>query len=73
MDPNKNNLNASPCINCGGINTDTIPKRKAGCVAIAWCIFVGLLTGGNVCCFIPLATDGCKDIEMTCGGCGRVK
>lgn len=50
----------SICSTCGK-NTDNIPRKKIGCVAIAWCLCLLFTVGSFGLCFIPLCSDGCKD------------
>ena len=55
-----NNNSGSPCMTCGR-DTDAVPRKKIGGVAIAWCICLCLTVGGYGLCLIPLCTDSCKD------------
>lgn len=50
----------SPCPTCGK-NTDNIPRKKIGCVAIAWCLCLLFTVGSFGLCLIPFCSDGCKD------------
>ena len=67
---NNNDSSGSPCQTCAK-DTGNIPRKKIGCVAIAWC-----------CCLLPTAvgwlyplccTDSCKDTELICVKCQMVK
>lgn len=69
---NNNNSSGSPCGICGK-DTDSIPRKKLGCVAWAWCVCLLLTVGGYGLCFIPLCTDSCKDTELVCIKCQSVK
>ena len=70
---NQNNNNSgSPCGVCGGA-TDSIPRKKIGGVAIAWCICLALTVGAYGLCLIPLCSDNCKDTELVCIKCQTVK
>lgn len=62
----------SPCQTCGK-NTDNIPRKKVGCVAIAWCLCLLFTVGSFGLCFIPLCSDGCKDTELICVKCQNIK
>ena len=64
------NNNGSPCQFCA-TNTGQIVRKKIGCTAIAWGIFLLWLTG--VLCCIPCCMDGCKDTELICIKCQQVK
>ncbi len=68
---NNNNSggHGSPCISCGK-DTDNMPRKKIGCVAILWCL---CLLGSGFCWLYPLCTDGCKDTELVCVRCQTVK
>ena len=67
-----NNSNGTPCGTCGK-ETGNIPRKKVGCVAIAWCLCLLFTVGGYGLCFIPLCNDSCKDTELVCVGCHTVK
>ena len=69
---NQNNNNSgggSPCPSCAR-DTDNMPRKKIGCVAILWCL---CLMGTAFCWLYPLCTDGCKDTELVCVRCQTVK
>jgi hypothetical protein len=68
---NGNNNHGSPCPVCQH-DTDHIPRKKIGGVAIAWCICL-LFFGFYGPCLIPLCTDRCKDTEIVCIKCQQVK
>lgn len=65
-----NNNDGSPCQFCG-TNTPQIARRKVGCVAILWGLFL-LWTTGFLCC-LPCCMDQCKDTEIVCTKCQQVK
>jgi hypothetical protein len=69
---NNNNSSGSPCGICGK-DTDSVPRKKLGCVAWAWCICLLLTFGGYGLCLIPLCSDSCKDTELVCIKCQSVK
>lgn len=56
----QNNSSGSPCGICGK-DTDSIPRKKLGCVAWAWCICLLFTVGAYGLCLIPLCSDSCKD------------
>lgn len=62
----------SPCPTCGK-NTDNIPRKKIGCVAIAWCLCLLFTVGSFGLCLIPFCSDGCKDTELMCVKCQNIK
>ena len=69
---NNNNSNGTPCMTCGK-DTDSIPRKKIGGVAIAWCICLCLTVGSYGLCLIPLCSDNCKDTQLICVKCQTVK
>lgn len=69
---NNNNGTGSPCPTCQH-DTSSIPRKKIGGVAIAWCICLLLTAGGWGLCIYPLCTDSCKDTELVCIKCQTVK
>ena len=62
----------SPCPTCGK-STDNIPRKKIGCVAIAWCLCLLFTVGSFGLCLIPFCSDGCKDTELICVKCQNIK
>ena len=44
---NNNNSGGSPCRTCGK-DTDNLPRKKVGCVAIAWCLCLLLTVGAYI-------------------------
>ena len=69
---NNNNSSGTHCPICGS-ETGNLPRKKVGCVAIAWCLCLLFTVGGYGLCFIPFCTDGCKDTELVCVKCSTVK
>jgi len=69
---NNNNSSGTPCPVCGH-ETGSMPRKKIGCVAIAWCLCLLFTIGGYGLCFIPFCTDSCKDTELVCIKCQTVK
>lgn len=69
---NNNNNSGSPCPTCQH-STDSIPRKKIGGVAIAWCICLLFTVGAYGLCLIPLCSDNCKDTELVCIKCQQVK
>lgn len=67
-----NNTSGSPCPVCGK-DTESMPRKKIGCVAIAWCICLLFTVGGYGLCFIPFCSDSCKDTELICVRCQTIK
>jgi hypothetical protein len=67
---NQGGGDGSPCPTCGK-DTGNIPRKKIGCVAIAWCLCLFFFTGSFWC--YPLCSDGCKDTELVCVKCQQVK
>eukprot|EP00919_Chromeraceae_sp_WS-2016_P052641 GHVR01124965.1.p1 GENE.GHVR01124965.1~~GHVR01124965.1.p1 ORF type:complete len:122 (+),score=14.47 GHVR01124965.1:389-754(+) len=65
-----NNDSGTPCPFCG-TDTDHIPRKKIGCVTIAWACCLFYFTG-FLCC-IPCCMDGCKDTELVCIKCHQPK
>lgn len=62
----------SPCPTCQHA-TDSIPRKKIGGVAIAWCICLLFTVGAYGLCLIPLCSDNCKDTQLVCIKCQQVK
>lgn len=62
----------SPCVTCG-IDTDVVPRKKIGCVAIAWFICLLFFCAELCLCVLPLATDKCKYTELICVKCQTIK
>lgn len=46
-------------------------RKKVGCVTMAWCCFLFMITG--VCFWVPFCVDSCKDTECVCHSCGLIK
>lgn len=67
-----NNSGGSPCRTCGK-DTDNLPRKKVGCVAIAWCLCLLFTVGAWGLCLYPLFNDGCKDTELVCIRCQTLK
>ena len=67
-----NNSSGTHCPVCGH-ETGNLPRKKIGCVAIAWCICLLLTVGTYGLCFIPFCTDSCKDTELVCVKCQTIK
>jgi hypothetical protein len=65
-----NGGNGAQCPTCGH-ETGNIPRKKVGCVAIAWGVCLLVATGWL--CFLPCLMDGCKDTEIVCVKCNQVK
>ena len=61
----------SPCPSCGK-DTGNIPRKKIGCVTIAWCFCLLVFSVGTAWCY-PFCTDSCKDTELICVKCHTVK
>jgi len=61
----------SPCPACG-TDTGNIPRKKLGCVAIAWCVCLMVTTFGIGCCY-AICNDSCKDVEILCVKCQTIK
>jgi hypothetical protein len=57
---NNNSSNGSPCGVCQS-DTSSLPRKKIGGVAIAWCICLFLTVGSYGLCCIPFCSDSCKD------------
>jgi hypothetical protein len=68
----QNNSSGSPCGICGK-DTDSIPRKKLGCVAWAWCICLLFTVGAYGLCLIPLCSDSCKDTQLVCIKCQNIK
>jgi hypothetical protein len=52
--------------------TDNVMRNKVGPITIAWCCFLGAISGCTL-FWIPCCVDSCKDTEVVCQGCGLVK
>ena len=64
------NNGGSHCQFCNS-STGQMVRKKVGCVAILWGLFLLWLTG-FLCC-LPCCMDGCKDSEIVCTKCQQVK
>ena len=65
-----NNNDGSSCQFCG-TNTGNMIRKKVGCTAILWGLFLLWLTG-FLCC-LPCCMDSCKDTEIVCIKCNQIK
>lgn len=55
-------------------DTPNIPRKKVGCVTVAWCLCLLFTVGGWGLCLIPCCcNDNCKDTELVCQICQGVK
>jgi len=70
IDGGNRDNNGSPCQFCG-TNTGQIMRKKVGCVAIIWGLFLFFFTGVLFC--LPCLMDGCKDTELVCVKCQQIK
>lgn len=66
---NNNGNSGTFCTNCNR-NTSNVPRKAVGCTAFLWCAF---LIPTVVCWMIPFCSDGCKDTELVCSQCAKVK
>lgn len=69
---NTGGSNQTQCNSCGR-PTDSIPRKKVGPVAIAWCLCLLFTVGFYGLCLVPLCSDNCKDTQLVCAKCAQIK